>query len=157
MADAGGDVELESFRAEAAAWIKDNFPEGLKRNPGAQMALMMGGAANADAETWRERMGKKGWGVPTWPAAYGGGGLSRAQFVAPDRHHVRLRADEGKLAALDHAREFHAFGEKAVAGVDRVGGRDLGSGGYSGVPHRDPALVKRGVGSRREQGCKRTS
>src|SRR5690242_8681553 len=80
MADAGGDVELESFRAEARDWIKANFPESLKRNPGAQMALMGGGGqVPEDAQLWRKRMGEKGWGVPTWPAAYGGGGLSRPQ------------------------------------------------------------------------------
>jgi len=81
MADSG-DVDLEAFRAEAAAWISENFPESLKRNPGAQMAMMMGGQAPADADLWRKRMGEKGWGVPTWPAAYGGGGLSRAQARA---------------------------------------------------------------------------
>ena len=40
---------------------------------------MTGGATeSADAKLWRERMGDKGWGTPTWPKPYGGG-LSRAQ------------------------------------------------------------------------------
>jgi alkylation response protein AidB-like acyl-CoA dehydrogenase len=30
-------------------------------------------------EAWRKAMGEKGWGTPTWPAQYGGGGLSSAE------------------------------------------------------------------------------
>ena len=75
MADFGGDAE--AFRAEARAWLEENFPASLKGNLAAQMAKMTGGAAeSADARLWRERMGDKGWGTPTWPKPYGGG-LSR--------------------------------------------------------------------------------
>ena len=78
MADFGGDAE--AFRLEARAWLEENFPKSLAGNPMAQMASMMGGATeSADARLWRERMGAKGWGVPTWPKQYGGGGLSRAE------------------------------------------------------------------------------
>ena len=31
--------------------------------------------------SWRVKMAEKGWIAPTWPAAYGGGGLSREQAV----------------------------------------------------------------------------
>ena len=34
---------------------------------------------DADFEAWTKAMGEKGWGVPTWPKAYGGGGLSTAR------------------------------------------------------------------------------
>ena len=27
-------------------------------------------------ETWRQRLAEKGWGAPTWPVEFGGGGLS---------------------------------------------------------------------------------
>src|SRR5580693_3040439 len=78
MADFGGDAE--AFRLEARSWLEENFPASLKDNPGAQMAAMMGGVGeSADAKLWRERMGAKGWGVPTWPKQYGGGGLSRPE------------------------------------------------------------------------------
>ncbi|MFI4935583.1 MAG: acyl-CoA dehydrogenase family protein [Caulobacterales bacterium] len=77
MADFGGDAE--AFRAEARAWLEENFPQSLRRDPAAQLAAMMGGRETPDSKTWRERMGAKGWGVPTWPKAYGGGGLSRAE------------------------------------------------------------------------------
>jgi len=77
MADFGGDAV--AFRAEAAAWLEENFPKSLKGNLAAQMAKMTGGAVeSADAKLWRERMGDKGWGTPTWPKPWGGG-LSRAE------------------------------------------------------------------------------
>jgi len=75
MADFGGDAE--AFRLEARTWLEENFPKSLKGNVAAQMAKMTGGATeSADAKLWRERMGEKGWGTPTWPKPYGGG-LSR--------------------------------------------------------------------------------
>jgi alkylation response protein AidB-like acyl-CoA dehydrogenase len=78
MADFGGDAE--AFRLEARTWLEENFPESLKKTPMAQMAAAMGGMEeSADAKLWRERMGAKGWGTPTWPKAYGGGGLSRQE------------------------------------------------------------------------------
>ena len=77
MADFGGE-DTTAFRAEAKAWLDANFPESLKKNPAAQLAAAMGGTESADAKAWREAMGAKGWGTPTWPAQYGAGGLSRA-------------------------------------------------------------------------------
>src|SRR6476659_7612264 len=77
MADFGG-TDLEGFRASAREWIAANFPAGLKgiANP---MAREERAKPTADQEAWRKAMGDKGWGVPTWPAAYGGGGLSPAE------------------------------------------------------------------------------
>ena len=77
MADFGGDIE--TFRGEARAWLEANFPQALQADPAAQLAAMGGGKESADAKAWREAMGAKGWGTPTWPAEYGGGGLSRQQ------------------------------------------------------------------------------
>src|SRR5579862_2127740 len=77
MADFGGDAE--AFRLEARTWLEENFPKSLAGNLAAQMAKMTGGATeSADAKLWRERMGEKGWGTPTWPKPYGGG-LSRGE------------------------------------------------------------------------------
>jgi len=77
MADFGGDAE--AFRLEARTWLEENFPKALKDNPAAQVASMMGGEETAEVKVWRERMGAKGWGTPTWPKQYGGGGLGRAE------------------------------------------------------------------------------
>ncbi|HVN02560.1 MAG TPA: acyl-CoA dehydrogenase family protein [Caulobacteraceae bacterium] len=77
--DGSADLELEAFRAEARAWFEANFPKSL-RGRGAGMAEIEGGEqVEGDAKLWKERMGAKGWTAPTWPAAYGGGGLSIAK------------------------------------------------------------------------------
>jgi alkylation response protein AidB-like acyl-CoA dehydrogenase len=78
MPDFGGS-ELEAFRAEARSWLEANFPKELADDPIAQVAKMQGLPESEPARAWRKAMGEKGWGVPTWPAEYGGGGLSRAQ------------------------------------------------------------------------------
>src|SRR5271165_2353601 len=77
MADFGGD-EIETFRTDARDWLKANFPLSLKGKGGVMAAegIVPGGA---DAHSWTRAMGDKGWGVPTWPQAYGGGGLSPAE------------------------------------------------------------------------------
>jgi alkylation response protein AidB-like acyl-CoA dehydrogenase len=74
MADFGG-TDLEGFRAEAREWIAANFPAGLKGRPNPMMREERA-KPDADQDAWRIAMGDKGWGVPTWPKAYGGGGLS---------------------------------------------------------------------------------
>ncbi|OYU69380.1 MAG: acyl-CoA dehydrogenase [Alphaproteobacteria bacterium PA2] len=79
MADFGGDVELETFRKEARDWLEANFPESLRSKQGLALALMDGPAPTGDVGKWKAAMGAKGWGTPTWPAQYGGGGLSQAQ------------------------------------------------------------------------------
>src|SRR6202007_2680875 len=78
MADFGGD--LETFRAEARAWLEENAPQSVRRAPDMTMEQMEAGyKPTGDAELWRQRMAAKGWGTPTWPTEYGGGGLSPAE------------------------------------------------------------------------------
>ena len=67
MADFG--AEVETFRAQARAWLAANFPEALKSDPAAQLAGAMGGNMTPEAALWARRMGEKGWGTPTWPSA----------------------------------------------------------------------------------------
>ncbi len=78
MADFGADVELETFREEARAWLDANFPAALK-GKAAQMAGQEGPVSDPDLATWRKAIGEKGWATPTWPKEYGGGGLSPQQ------------------------------------------------------------------------------
>ena len=72
------DSNLESFRAEAKAWLKENFPPIL-RGRGGMMMGENGGPAGDDFARWKKAMADKGWGTPTYPKQYGGGGLSAAQ------------------------------------------------------------------------------
>ncbi|HWA62161.1 MAG TPA: acyl-CoA dehydrogenase family protein, partial [Caulobacteraceae bacterium] len=75
MADFGG--ELETFRAEARDWLEANFPQSLRKNPDAVAEVVAGGVKpSGDVALWKQRMADKGWGAPTWPTEYGGGGLS---------------------------------------------------------------------------------
>jgi alkylation response protein AidB-like acyl-CoA dehydrogenase len=79
MADFGGS-DLDAFRTEARDWLEANFPKSLAADPDAAQNAMMGGVApTGDALLWKQRMGQKGWGAPTWPKEYGAGGLSPAE------------------------------------------------------------------------------
>jgi alkylation response protein AidB-like acyl-CoA dehydrogenase len=90
MADFGADVELEDFRAEARAWIEANFPPALKGK--AFLASAEVTTNNAELRAWRKAIGLKGWATPTWPAEYGGGGLSVAQARALSQEMAKLGA-----------------------------------------------------------------
>jgi alkylation response protein AidB-like acyl-CoA dehydrogenase len=71
---------LDSFRATVGVWLNENLPASLRGNPNAVASAMVDGAFQSDdVKLWRRRMGKKGWGVATWPRRYGGGGLSPAE------------------------------------------------------------------------------
>ena len=80
------DTDPAAFRTEARDWIAAHFPPSL-RGRGAPLASE---TLDADQLRWRETMGAKGWGVPTWPAAYGGAGLGRG--------HARIIENELALA-----------------------------------------------------------
>ena len=77
MADFGGDTDLEAFRAEAKTWLEANFPPALKGKSSLGTAEVR--VNDPDLAKWRKAMGEKGWGTPTWPKEYGGGGLSPQQ------------------------------------------------------------------------------
>jgi alkylation response protein AidB-like acyl-CoA dehydrogenase len=78
MADFGGQSDLDGFRAEARAWLEANFPPSLK---GKSALVHTEGVPEdrADLKLWHQRIVERGWGCPTWPAEYGGGGLTPAQ------------------------------------------------------------------------------
>ena len=79
MADFGA-TDTEAFRKEARDWLEANFPPSLRKEPDMTIEQMEGGVKpSADADLWRKRIGEKGWGTPTWPKEYGGGGLSQAE------------------------------------------------------------------------------
>jgi alkylation response protein AidB-like acyl-CoA dehydrogenase len=76
MADFGGDID--AFRADAKAWLEANFPASLK-GKSAMAYIEDANPDDSDVKAWTRAMGEKGWGVPTWPEQYGGGGLSPAE------------------------------------------------------------------------------
>jgi alkylation response protein AidB-like acyl-CoA dehydrogenase len=90
MADFGGS-DLDAFRAEAREWLEANFPKSLANQ---QMQMIPGAEGlSADGKLWKQRMADKGWGAPTWPTEYGGGGLSGAQARVLQQEMNRVGAD----------------------------------------------------------------
>ncbi len=72
---------MTTFREETKAWLAENCPPGA-RGPG---PISNGSSKitieDADTRLWLERMVEKGWTVPTWPTAYGGGGLNKEEYL----------------------------------------------------------------------------
>ena len=92
MADFGS-TELDAFRTEAREWLEENFPKSLRKNPEeVTEQVMSGGRTTGDVDLWRQRMGEKGWGTPTWPKQYGGGGLSQAEARVLQQEMARIGA-----------------------------------------------------------------
>ncbi len=85
-------TELEAFRDEARAWLTENFPESLKGRGGAVMASETIDSSESDALAWGKALGAKGWATPTWPAEYGGGGLTQIQSQVLDQELARAGA-----------------------------------------------------------------
>lgn len=75
------EANLDEFRQETRAWLDENCPPGA-RGPG---PISNGSSKieieDADTRLWLERMIEKGWTVPNWPTEYGGGGLSKEEYV----------------------------------------------------------------------------
>jgi alkylation response protein AidB-like acyl-CoA dehydrogenase len=87
--------DLETFRQETREWLEANCPASM-RTPVGESEVVWGGRRavfpNEDARLWLERMAGRGWTVPTWPAAYGGGGLSGSEARVLEEEMKRLGA-----------------------------------------------------------------
>lgn len=72
-------TDSETFRQETRAWLEANCPASM-RTPMPESETVWGGRnatfKNPDSKAWLEAMASKGWTAPTWPKAYGGGGLT---------------------------------------------------------------------------------
>ncbi|NYT39879.1 acyl-CoA dehydrogenase family protein [Sphingomonas sp. R-74633] len=70
---------LDAFRVQVRDWLAANFPASLKGKDNAMSAVEGPHTNSPEEDAWQKAMGEKGWGVPTWPKEYGGGGLSRGE------------------------------------------------------------------------------
>ncbi|MBO9711842.1 acyl-CoA dehydrogenase family protein [Sphingomonas sp.] len=70
---------LDAFRTEVRAWLVANFPPSLKGKDDPMSAVEAPKPLSDEEQAWKAAMGAKGWGVPSWPREYGGGGLNRAE------------------------------------------------------------------------------
>lgn len=75
--------DLDAFRAETRAWLEANCPPSMRAPIRSEKDIVWGGRnpdwAHPDQKLWMDRMAERGWTVPDWPTAYGGGGLSPAE------------------------------------------------------------------------------
>ena len=91
-------AELETFRAETRAWLEANCPPEMREPIRDDDDVCWGGRGvkfkNEAQKLWLERMGAKGWTVPEWPSAYGGGGLSReeAKVLSEEMRRIKARS-----------------------------------------------------------------
>ncbi len=87
---------MEQFRQEVRAWLQDNCPPSMQTTPRSEDETVWGGRnavfPSEDAKSWLEAMGGKGWTCPTWPAEYGGGGLSHEENMILQSELGRINA-----------------------------------------------------------------
>ncbi|MBW8815472.1 MAG: acyl-CoA dehydrogenase family protein [Caulobacterales bacterium] len=114
MADFGG--EVETFRAEARAWLEANFPKALAHDADAQLAKLQARPESEAARAWRLALGSKGWGTPTWPKAYGGGGLTReqARVLAEEMARIGARNPIGGMGVAFFGPTLLEYGSEAL-------------------------------------------
>jgi alkylation response protein AidB-like acyl-CoA dehydrogenase len=71
------------FQAEMRDWLEANCPASMRDGSTAEQDICWGGKTweftSPDQKTWLARMAERGLTVPTWPSAYGGAGLNRAE------------------------------------------------------------------------------
>ncbi|HUB84485.1 MAG TPA: acyl-CoA dehydrogenase family protein [Rhizomicrobium sp.] len=99
--------DLETFRAETRQWLEANCPPSMR---GAMPSItdsdtgdvVWGGRRavyrNPEAKLWLDRMGAKGWTAPTWPKAYGGGGLTKDEAKVLAQELARIKARPALLS-----------------------------------------------------------
>jgi len=89
---------LESFRAEARAWLQANIP--------AEQAPLDGARSRRFVLDWQKRQFEGGWAGLTWPKEYGGRSLSVAQQIVWFEEYARVGAPSthnASFVGLNHA------------------------------------------------------
>ena len=102
-------LKLDEFRQEVSAWLEGNFPKSLN-GKASEIGLgkNVSGRLAEDSDTWRKPLAAQGWGIATWPAEYGGAGLSQK--------HVQIINEE-----MDEIGAFNPIPMLAGMGVTMVG------------------------------------
>ena len=80
--------EAEDFRTEIKAWLHENLPDGWF-DDGFEMTDDERAAFN---ESWPQKLFEGGWICATWPAEYGGKGLTTMQGVVLSEEFANAKA-----------------------------------------------------------------
>lgn len=83
-----------TFRAETRAWLEANCPPSMREPVRGEDDIVWGGRKaklTPDQRLWLDRMAARGWTVPDWPTAYGGGGLSPEETKILREEMAKLR------------------------------------------------------------------
>ena len=76
-------TDLDAFRADTRAWLEAHCPPEMRTPMRGEKDICWGGRhfefQSPAQKQWMEVMAERGWTVPDWPTAYGGGGLSPAE------------------------------------------------------------------------------
>lgn len=88
--------DLNTFRTETRAWLEANCPESMRVPIRSFEDIYNGGRnpemSHPDQKVWCDRMAERGWTVPEWPEAYGGGGLNKAEAKVLREEMARIGA-----------------------------------------------------------------
>jgi len=103
VSDAMTEIELLEFRSEVRAWLAENCPAEMREPVRGDSDICWGGRnfqpSSPAQKIWLDRMASRGWTVPDWPKAYGGGGLTPAQTKI-------LREEMAAIHARDPLKSF---------------------------------------------------
>ncbi len=97
-------TDLDTFRTETRAWLAENCPPEMREPLRSEKDVCWGGRnfvpSSPVQKDWLDRMAARGWTVPDWPKAYGGGGLSPAE--------TKILREE--MAAMGARNPLNSFG-----------------------------------------------
>ena len=86
---------IATFRQDVRDWLAENCP-GSMREAVPEDQITGGGTRqqydNPEQKLWLDRMAGKGWTAPTWPTGYGGGGLSKEEYLILQDEMLTLNA-----------------------------------------------------------------
>jgi alkylation response protein AidB-like acyl-CoA dehydrogenase len=89
-------TDLDTFRLDTREWLEANCPAEMREPVRDESDMCWGGRdfvfKNEAQKLWLERMAARGWTVPDWPVAYGGGGLSPAETKILKQEMARINA-----------------------------------------------------------------
>ncbi len=89
-------TDLDAFRTGTRAWLAENCPPEMREPIRSEDDVCWGGRqftpSSPAQKDWLDCMGQRGWTVPDWPVAYGGGGLSPVETKVLREEMAAVRA-----------------------------------------------------------------